>query len=391
MAVNNMTIEQAYTLINAIHAQVTGINALTAVDTATFTSVAQSTLKAGYEPVLNAITQVLSKTLIAVRPYSRKFKGLEVTTERWGGIIRKINFIDTDTEEDLTFELQDDYNIDQYTVKKPAVAETRYVGSNVYSGHYTIFTKQLDTAFSSPSEFAAFMSGLMTHFSNEREQWLENNSRSILMNMIAAKATADTSNVLHLLTEYNTATGLSLTATTVRQPANFPAFAKWLYARVQSISELMTERSMYGEMQLAGQPIMRHTPMSDQRVYINADFLAHMNAEVIADTYHDNFLRLADVEPVSFWQSINAPLSVKATPVYINGDTGAVTTADSAVTVNNVLGVMFDRDAMGYNIYDDSLETSPYNARGQYYNLFSHVRVQNQNDLTEKVIVLCLD
>ncbi len=391
MAVNNMTIEQAYTLINAIHAQVTGIDALAAVDTATFTSVAQKTLKAGYEPVLNAITQVLSKTLIAVRPYSRKFKGLEVTTERWGGIIRKINFIDTGAEEDPTFQLVDDQSIDQYEVKKPAVAETRYVGSNVYEGRYTIFTKQLDVAFSSPSEFAAFMSGLMTHFSNEREQWLENNSRSILLNMIAAKATADTSNVLHLLTEYNTATGLSLTATTVRQPANFPAFAKWLYARVQSISELMTERSVYGEMRIAGQPIMRHTPMSDQRVYINADFLAHMNAEVIADTYHDNFLRFADVEPVNFWQSINAPLSVKATPVYINGMTGTVETAESAVTVNNVLGVMFDRDAMGYNIYDDSLETSPYNARGQYYNLFSHVRVQNQNDLTEKVIVLCLD
>lgn len=391
MAVNNMTIEQAHLLINAIHAQVTGVQGLAPVDTATFTSVAQSTLKAGYEPVLNAITQVLSKTLIAVRPYSRKFKGLEVSTERWGGIIRKINFYDAGTEEDPTFELVNDQSIDQYEVKKPAVAETRYVGSNVYEGRYTIFTKQLDTAFSSPSEFAAFMSGLMTHFSNEREQWLEDNSRSIVMNMIAAKATADTSNVLHLLTEYNTETGLSLTATTVRQPANFPAFSKWLYARVQSVSAMMTERSGYGEMLLAGQPIMRHTPMTDQRIYMSADFLAHMNAEVIADTYHDNFLRFADVEPVNFWQSLRAPLTVKATPVYINGDTGAVVEAASAVTVENVLGVMFDRDAMGYNIYDDSLETSPYNARGQYYNLFSHVRVQNQNDLTEKVIVLCLD
>lgn len=384
-----MSIEQAYTLINAIHDLVVGVSdPTTVVDTATFTSVAQKTLAAGYEPVLNAITQVLSKTLIAVRPYNRKFKGLEVTTERWGGIIRKISFEDTPAEQDPTYALTDGQAVDQYTVKKPAVIETRYVGSNVYEGQYTIFTKQLDTAFSSPSEFAAFMSGLMTHFSNEREQWLESNSRSILMNMIAAKTLVSSgADVIHLLTEYNTATGLSLTATTVRQPANFPAFSKWLYARVQNISQLMTERSLFGQADLGS--VYRHTPVEDQRIYINADFLAHMNAEVLADTYHDSFLRFADVEPVNFWQSMFAPMSVKAKPVYIDS-TGAVQTGANT-TVDSVLGVMFDRDAMGYNIYDDSLETSPYNAKGQYYNLFSHVRVQNQNDLTEKCIVLCLD
>lgn len=383
-----MSIEQAYTLINAIHDQVVGMEEIAAVDTATFTSVAQQTLQAGYEPVLNAITQVLSKTLIAVRPYNRKFKGLEVTAERWGGIIRKINFADKPAEQDPTYALTDGQAIDQYVVKKPGVIETRYVGSNAYEGSYTIFTKQLDTAFSSPSEFAAFMSGLMTHFSNEREQWLEDNSRSILLNMIAAKSVANAGlNMIHLLTEYNTATGLSLTATTVRQPANFPAFSKWLYARVQNISQLMTERSMFGQVDLGR--IYRHTPVEDQRIYMNADFLAHMSAEVIADTYHDSFLRFADVEPVNFWQNMLDPLTVEAKPVYINEAGQVVTGTDT--TVNNVLGVIFDRDAMGYNIYDDSLETSPYNAKGQYYNLFSHVRVQNQNDLTEKVIVLCLD
>lgn len=383
-----MSIEQAYTLINAIHEQVTGQAQIAPVDTSTFTSVAQTTLQAGYEPVLNAITQVLSRTLIAVRPYNRKFKGLEVSTERWGGIIRKISFADKPAEQDPTYALTDGQAVDQYVVKKPNVLETRYVGSNVYEGSYTVFTKQLDTAFSSPSEFAAFMSGLMTHFSNEREQWLEDNSRAILYNMIVAESVNEM-NVVHLLTEYNAATGLSLTATTVRQPANFPAFSKWLYARVQNISQLMTERSVYGEMLITGKPIIRHTPVEDQRIYINADFLAHMNAEVIADTYHDSFLRFADVEPVNFWQSMSDPMSVQAKPVYI-GATGAVVTGIDE-EINNVLGVIFDRDAMGYNIYDDSLETSPYNAKGQYYNLFSHVRVQNQNDLTEKCIVLCLD
>lgn len=387
MSVNNMSIEQAYSLIQSIHNQVTGNNSLAPVDTSSFISVAQATLQAGYDSVIAAISQVVSKTLIAVRPYQRKFKGLEVTTERWGGIIRKINFVDIGPEADPTYNLGNMSTVDQYEIQNPAVIETQYVGSNVYMGHYTIFTKQLDEAFTSPERFGEFMSGLMTHFSNEREQWLEDNSRAILMNLITAKADLNI-DIIHLLTEYNTATGLTLTATTVRQPANFPAFCKWAYARVAQVSSLMTERGI--KFQLPTPVIYRHTPVADQKVYFNADFLQHMTAEVLADTYHDNFLRLADVEGVNFWQSIDSPLDISAKPVYMNAS-GVTTVAASNVVLNDVLGVIFDRDACGYNIFDESLETSPYNAAGQYYNLFSHVRVQDQNDLTEKVAVFCLD
>lgn len=387
MSVNTMAIEQAYSLIQSIHNQVTGNNSLAPVDTSSFISVAQETLMAGYDSVIQSITQVVSKTLIAVRPYQRKFKGLEVTTERWGGIIRKINFLDIGPEPDPTYGLGNLTTVDQFEVQNPQIIETRYVGSNVYMGHYTIYTKQLDEAFSSPEKFGEFMSGLMTHFSNEREQWLEDNSRAILMNLITAKEDLGI-DVIHLLSEYNAATGLSLTSTTVRQPANFPAFCKWAYARVAQVSSLMTERSV--KYQIPGPYINRHTPVEDQKVYFNADFLQHMTAEVLADTYHDNFLRLADVEGVNFWQSIDYPLDIADKPVYIDG-TGTVVVAAAGVVMNNVLGVIFDRDACGYNIFDESLETSPYNAAGQYYNIFSHVRVQDQNDLTEKVAVFCLD
>ena len=386
-----MTIEQASTLLAAIHSQVTGQTTLAPTNVSDFVSVAQATLAVGYDTVLAAISQVISKTLIAVRPYNRKFRGLEVSNERWGGIVRKINFGDRNPETDDTYALVDGQAIDQFVVRNPDVLETRYVGSSVYQGHYTIFTKQLDVAFSGPEAFAAFMSGLMTHFSNEREQWLEDGSRMILMNMIAAKAESNT-DIIHLLTEYNTVTGASpaFDAQTIMQPANFPAFIKWMYARVANISGLMTERSGLFQLPITGKNIYRHTPLEDQKIYMNSQFLNDMTARVLADTYHENFLRYSDVEAVNFWQAIDSPLSVSATPVYIDSS-GAVKVASGNVAVSDVIGVMFDRDAVGYNIYDDSLVTSPFNAAGQYYNLFAHVRVQYQNDLTEKCVVLCLD
>lgn len=392
MSVNNMSIEQAYTLINAIHAQATGDSSLTATDTASFTSVAQATLAAGYEPVLNAITQVLNRTLIAVRPYSRKFAGLEVSDERWGAITRKFNFADRAAEADATFALVDGASIDQYEVKKADVLETCYLGSNVYQGHYTIYTRQLDVAFSSAAEFGRFMSGLMTHFSNEREQWLENLSRTLVANFIGAEIQINnTESVVHLLTEYNAATGASpaFTAQTIKQPANWKPFLQWVYARVAGITRLMSERSGLFQQKITGKSINRHTPLADQKVYFLADFMDAMDAQVLADTYHDNYLKYADVEKVSYWQAIDSPDKINLNPCVYIDSSAAVATA--TVSEDNIMGVIFDRDACGYNIYQNDLQTSPYNAAGQYYNIFSHVRVQTQNDLTEKGCVLLLD
>lgn len=393
MSVNSMSFEQASTVLAAIHNQVTGRTIQpTAIDMSNFVSVAQTTLQAGVDPVLNAITQVIGKTLIAIRPYDRKFKGLEYTAERWGGIIRKISFIESSPENDPSYTLSE--TVDQFTINKPLVLETRYVGGDVYSGSMTILRKQLEMAFSSPAEFSSFLTGLLTHFSNEREQWLEDMSRGILVNMIVGKknldvADANANHVYHALTEYNTETGLSLTATTVKQPANFPAFAKWLYGRLQVISEKMTERSKLYQRTFEEHDILRHTPKADQKFFLSADFLAAVSAEVLADTYHDSFLRYADVEPVNFWQNINKPYTVSGKAVMID-EFGEPTVGENT-TVENVLGLIMDRDAAGYNLTDDSLETSPYNAKGQYYNIFSHVRIQLQNDFTEKAVLICLD
>ena len=91
MSVNTMSKQQAYALINAIHQEATGQVSIQPTDLSSFISVAQATLQSGYENTLNAITQVLQRTIIAVRPYDEKFKGLQMSADSWGGIIRKIN------------------------------------------------------------------------------------------------------------------------------------------------------------------------------------------------------------------------------------------------------------------------------------------------------------
>lgn len=382
---------QAYQLLNEIHEQATGQKSIAPVNTSEFVSMAQATITtAGLEGTLNAIDNVLARTIVAVRPYNRKFKGLENSADRWGAIIRKINFGDRGAEADEAYNTVDGQSIDPFKVRKPDVLVTRYIGSAVYNQHYTRYKYQLDTAFENEASFMAFINGMLTHMSNEWEQWLENMTRATLTNLMGAVIDENKSGrVIHLLTEYNAKTGLSLTATDIYKPDYVKPFFQWLYGRVAELTNLMSERSVLFHTEITGHDIMRHTPLEYQRVYLLSGIMAGIKATVKADTYNEDFLQLAETESVSYWQSIGSPDAINVTPVTLD-ETGA-TVQGAAVNKTGVMGVIFDRDACGYNVSLNEIEPVIYNPAGSYWNIFHKARYQYQNDMTENALVLLLD
>ncbi len=388
MGVNTMDFQQAATLLNNIRKQVTGETAIAPTNVQDFISVAQVTLRQGYDPVLQAISQVISQTIFSIRPYTRRFSGIQADAQRWGSITRKLSIADKDFDEDKRFDLVDGQSIDMYKVNKPEILQTNFYGQNVFSKEYTIFRDQLDNAFRGPDEFGRFMSMVTQNQSDMIEQAHESMARMTIANFVGGKISANL-DVIHLLTEYNTVTGESYTATTIMNPDNFPGFIKWMYARIATLTGLMTERSAKFQVQVTGKTVMRHTPYQRQKVYMLASILNEMNARVLADAYHDDFLRLADVEAVNYWQSINTPDQIRVTPVMMKAD-GTLEEA-AAQTVNKLVGVIFDEDALGYTTVHNWSATTPFNVKGGYWNT-NHVFTERYwNDFTEKGIVLLLD
>ena len=94
MAANTLTFTDIAVILNSIVQQATGQTALTPTNTSDFITVAQKGLLAGYDNLMGAISQVLSRTVISNRPYTRKFRGLEADNIRWGNHVRKINYVD---------------------------------------------------------------------------------------------------------------------------------------------------------------------------------------------------------------------------------------------------------------------------------------------------------
>lgn len=390
MAANDLSFNQLSTVLNSIVAQATGKNPLAITNTSEFISVAQTALKTGYDPLLQSFSQVLSRTVFSTRPYYRKFGGIQVDKQKWGNITRKLNISDKDWENDVRFELVDGESVDMYKVNKPNILQTNFYGANVYERSYTIFKDQLDCAFSGPDEFARFLSMVTGNCTDMIEQAHENLARATVANYIGGKVKGDADSCIHLLTEYNALTGLALTKENVYQPANYKPFIDWVYSRIATLTELMTERSQLFHTNITGKTINRHTPLQRQRVYLYAPARFNIESMSLANTYNYNFLKMAYNETVNYWQSIQSPSKINVKPSYLKAD-GTITTPEAALEQDDIFGVIFDEEALGYTVMNQWSATTPFNAKGGYSNVFFHFTDRFWNDFTENGLVLLLD
>lgn len=386
-----LNFNQCATLLKAINEQATGKTTLTPTTPGEFVSVATTTLMSGYDNVINAVSQVLSKTIFSVRPYNAKMEGLMVDSVRYGNHVRKLVTLDADPETDDRIPLTDGASVDQQRVKKPAVLQTNFYGANVYQRSVTIFRDQLDTAFTSAEEFSRFVGMVIQNVMDQREQDIENCKRLALNNFIAGKIKGDSANVIHLLTEYKAESGLAdLTAETVLSPANYPDFIKFAIGRIKTVGDLMTERSIKYHLNTTSAKIPRHTPLADQRVYLLSQYVNKMEASVFSTVFNEDYLKTVDFERINFWQSLDKPSEISIKPNYMHTD-GTIKTSDTNVTSKAVFGVVFDREAVGITMVNEWSAPAPFNARGGYTNTFWHYTTRFWNDFTENGVVFLLD
>lgn len=400
--VNNMVVNyQSADLLANITEQATGQAVTAPVTASEFVSVAQIALKAGYDPLMTAISQVLSRTIFSIRPYTAKFRGLMADSVRWGNHTRKLNVVDKPMQDADRYALTDGaHDPDMFDVNKPQIVQTNFYGQIAFDKCITIYRDQLDVAFSGQEEFDRFIAMIMQNAADMIEQTREELARGTIANLIAGVASqaADTiapERVVYLVSEYNTATGSQLTADTVLLPSNFPSFARWLFGYLKTLSDRLTNRSAVYHQNFIDDDnntltIMRHTPVERQKMYLFSPVLNNISANVLSTVFYDKYLRLADHEDVDYWQNFNDPMTIKYTPTYTDAD-GSLTAPENAVTIENVFGVIFDEEAAGYTQIGEWSAPTPFEARGGYTNIWYHYNLKYWNDFTENAIVLLLD
>ena len=417
---NNLTIDDVSVLANTILADAQGItDGTTQIDAENFVAVAQTALKTGYDPLMTAINQVMTRTIFAERPYAQKFNGLTKDAEQWGNHVRKLNMLDKPMEQDNRLYdesgnlLADGAAVDMYKINAPKVLQTNFYGESSMQHSYTIWKDQLDTAMTGMAEFGNFLSMVATNNTNVITQSREDLSRLAVCNLIGATIyEANPFQVVNLFEEYQKITGdVTTDFDDILKPSNYKAFMQTSFAVIKSVIDRMTERSVIYHVNPTldaddgVQYLRRHTPKNLMHCYMNADFMNLSETAALSNTFHDDYLKVMDYEPVTFWQTIQDPLRINISGSHYGYN--SVSSVDGSLVENTlsdlydfaidtdtdeiqVIGVLFDDDALGVTRVNQWAANTPFNAKGGYTNHFDHETNRWYMDNTENVVVFIL-
>lgn len=365
-----------YAIVNEAQKQANGAHAVTVQDTASFIDFGNSILSS------NDATEVFTQTLLLMmarsyttwRPYESSLRDLMVSGEEWGAIYQKIDAEVPDFVSDETFELVDGQSVDQYVVRKPTPSQKLFVKRSPYSNFVTIGRKQLQGAFRSEADFAKFIQMVFGKMRIKLDFATENMARLAIGSYIA---NCGASQVRHLLTEYNTASGRSLTKDAAMLDEKFLAF-------LAGEMELCSKRLRNISRSYNTEGAERHTPRGEQRFLIYDLVESRLQTVVQFNAYHKELVELKEFIEVPYWQGEQTRDKIVVT---VDDGQGGTETK----TVENVVGFIFDRFALGTFRYDEETLTTPVNARGRFYNVFHHADQLWYNDLSENGICFCLD
>lgn len=389
-----LTAKQIFGIVNEVAEQAMGSKNMVVLDNSGLVALGDTVLGSNdtKNNFINALTDRIGRTIVSFRAYHSHFPDFERDSIEWGNILQKLKIGMPNAEEDQSYNLEDGTSVDMYKINKAKVNQLLFSTETPWQTHITVHLDELEKAFVDYSAMGAFISGMFGEVQNRIELAMENLSIDCVNNYMAEmikRKEARPSRVINLVTDYNAAMGLaSADELKPKDALNTPAFLEYVVRRINTISSTMEymTRGMYNDTAFAGGDTQndiysRHTPKSEQRMMLYIDLVNSLKTNVNSKAFNMKEVAIdLPFKTVPFWQSIKTPDGINVKPA----------SGGTAIVQSNVMGILFDREAMGTFKKKYSSLTSPINAAGKYYNVFYHMIEMYYNDLTENAVVFLL-
>lgn len=411
-----LTPRDAYAIMNLLLKQATGDTSLTVVDASTFASAGELVLATGMENVFNALNIVLNRLIVASRPYDAKMRIVGVKeVGAYSNRARKISFYskyalpDGSHNTQLYTNLADGYTSgdnggastkSQWEQHQAMPLEMNFGGSDVWQHCITQYEDQVKIAFRNAEEFARFVAGYMQEHKNDIAQEQEGFYRMTLLNrmgMAYDMSAYNNGSAFDLVAGFNTRFGTSYTGTQLRQ-TYYKEFMAYFVATVRELSDFMEERDIAYHWDVpktvGGDTyhILRHTPKDKQKLALYAPFFNEAKALVFPEIFNPQYLSVDNYEGVTFWQAKSNRMGINITPAIIEADPTdpdyGKQKAGTAISIDYVIGCLFDEDAVLAEMQMDRADTTTLEARKHYRNTWNTFVKNAISDPTEKFILL---
>lgn len=390
-----MNVKQIYDLVNTASGEVLGNNEIVHEDLTGLVDLGNEVFgQNAVDNYVKSLVNHIGKVVFVNRPYSGKVPSVLMDSWEFGSVLEKISADVPAAEESDTWSLQDGKEYRQDVFHRPTVTAKFFNSKVTFEVPVSITERQVKESFSSAEQMNGFLS--MIYSAVDKSMTIKTDALIMrtINNMIAETLNADkvafgfvqstretvnyssasTVRCVNLLKLYKDKTGAELSAAAAITTPDFIRFAAYimgLYSdRLQTISTLFN---------IGGKE--RFTPKDVLHTVLLSDFAAAAKAYLYADTFNSENVLLPQAETVASWQATGKDYAFENTSrIDVKSASG------TNVSVSGVLGVMFDRDALGVTNLDKRVTTN-YNAKAEFFNNYFKFDAGYFNDTNENFVV----
>lgn len=380
-----MEVKQVYEFVNSATSEAIGDSAVLAEDLSNVVDIGVAIFNANaFDKYVKSLVNHIGKVVFVNRAYRGSAPSVLMDAWEYGSVLEKISSEMPDAVENESWELTDGASYDPHVFHQPKAEAKFFNKMTTFEIDRSITEMQVKQSFSSATQLNGFVSMIF----NEVEKAMTVKNDALIMrtinNMIGETVYAQFSGsaitgaggpkAVNLLSRFNTQYSKSLTASQAILDPEFIRFAAYNMALyVDRLTRMSTLFNVGGKQ--------RFTPKDLQHIIMLSEFRAAADVFLQSNTFHDEYTKLVNAETVPFWQGSGTD--------YAFGSTGKIdvsTSSGHSQTVTGVLGVIFDRDALGVTNFNKRV-TTQWNPKAEFTNYFYKMDARYFNDLNENFVV----
>ena len=399
-----MKVTQLFTLINNVTKEILGGTAIVNEDLSNVVDIGKAIFdQTSVDNYVKKLVNQIGKVVFVNRAYAGGVPSVLMDSWEFGSVLQKVSMAMPDATENESWKLVDGQQYKQDVFTAPKI-EAKFFNSKVTFEIPMSFTElQVKESFSSREQLNGFISMITTGVENSMTVKLDalimrainNMTGETLVGGIGSGAVGSvvldfsktSGRAVNLLKLYNAQAAVADKVTVANAMTNtkfikFATYTVGVYAdRMSKVSTLFN---------VGGKE--RFTPADMRRCVLLSDFAKAAVTFMQADIQSPEMVSLPAHDAVPYWQGSGLDYGLdsigKIDIKTAGGEAVKVPFEGVGVGKKNaaILGVMFDRDAVGVSNLDRRTTTA-YNAKAEFYNNWYKMDAGYYNDLNENFIV----
>jgi hypothetical protein len=379
-----MTVAQIYDIINPITKEILGETAVVNEDLSNIVDIGKELFDAtDVDNYVKSLVNHIGRVVFVNRPYSGSAPSVLMDGWEYGSVLEKISAELPEATENESWELTDGASYDPNIFYKPKVSAKFFNKRVTFEIPMSFTEKQVKESFSNASQLNGFLSMLYNSVDKSMTIKIDSLVMRTINNMIAEtlhnfNASGDYTGTgvraVNILKLYNDDKGTTLTAEKSIKDPDFIRFASYIMGlymeRLNKISSLFN---------IGGED--RFTSRDMLHVILLSDFAKASDSFSMSSTFHNEFVALPKGEIVPYWQGSGTDYSFNSV-----SSINVKTASGDTVSASGIIGVMFDRDALGVTNLNRRVTTN-YNPKAEFFSNWYKFDAGYFNDMNENFVL----